>query len=94
VIASYAYPNVENRIINDSIISKVSYPECNFENPPENIGPDNPVETIPTKFKSESMLIIKFNKDKLNISEFCDKEINEELQKLWDSGKRLNLIKM
>lgn len=94
VIASYAYPNVENRITNESLISKVSYPECDFENPPENIKPDNPVETIPTKFKRESMLIIKFDNDKLNISEFCDEEINEELLKLWESGKRLHLIKL
>lgn len=94
VVASYAYPYVENRIINESIISKVSYPECDFENPPDNIGPENPIETIPNKFKRESMLIIKFNNNQLNISEYCDQEINDNLQNLWESGKRLNLNKL
>ncbi|EMY63535.1 SH3 domain-containing protein [Leptospira terpstrae] len=91
VVAAYAYPKVENRFLNQKIFSRVSYPECNFENPPDNLSPENSIEIIPKKFKRESILIINFESNMISFEEFCDKEKNDEIMKLWENAKSLNI---
>ncbi|MCT8335817.1 SH3 domain-containing protein [Leptospira sp. 85282-16] len=94
VVASYAYPKVENRFLKQNILSRVSYPECDFENPPENLGPDNSIELIPKKFKRDSILVINYESNMISIDEYCDKEINDEIYKLWENAKSLNIKKL
>ncbi|MBM9548430.1 SH3 domain-containing protein [Leptospira sp. 201903074] len=80
VVASYAIPRVINKYLENTIISHVSYPNCDFENPPENLNPDTSISTIPTSFSTNSFLVLEISENKINFNEFCDNNLPTPLK--------------
>lgn len=90
LVASYAYPKVENIYMDDIIISHVSYPNCDFENPPENLIQESTLSRVPTSFKRNSFLVLKFNNKKLSFNEFCENNLPVEYEENFKNYKSLN----
>jgi hypothetical protein len=90
LVASYAYPKVKNIYMDDIIISHVSYPNCDFENPPENLIQESTISKVPKSFKRNSFLVLKFNNKKLSFNEFCDNNLPVEYEENLEKYKALN----